>query len=256
MVIDRDGWIDTFYNVDQFEKEGYPIDVRHHSHISAGWDGMWVDPRSDDIGPGKKYWEYNVNEAKKLLESTGIKLPIETEIAWISTGQYGTTFPNQAELLKGMLEASGLFKLQQVNPDYQTEYLTKYYFGKGDFKGIAIGASTQYPEIDQFLFSYYHSSGSRQKVAFQGGDGDAESDKLIEQQRQETDPAKRIEIIKNWQRHVAETMPMIPYPGQANTFALFWPWLGNYGVFRSWDAESTRDTTEPHLWFDESKYTG
>ena len=256
MLIDRDTWIDTFFNVSEFKKQGYPIESRWNSHISAGWDGFWVDPRGSDTGANAKYWVQNVAEAKKLIEAAGVKTPIETDIAWISTGQYGVTFPKHAEVIKGMLEESGLFKLKQVNPDYQTEYLPKYYFAKGDFKGIAVGASTQFPEVDQFLFAYYHTQGSRQKVAFQGTNGDAKSDKLIEQQRQELDAKKRTEIIKEWQRYVAGTMPMIPYPGQANTFSLFWPWVGNYGVSRAWDGESGRDRTETSLWFDKSKYTG
>lgn len=256
MLLDRDTWIDTFYNVTEFKKEGYPIESRWHSHISAGWEGFWVDPRGSSMGPNAKNFVQNVAEAKKLIEAAGVKTPIETDIAWISSGQYGVTFPKNAEVIKGMLEESGLFKLKQINPDYQTDYLPKYYFAQGDFKGIAVGASTQFPEVDQYLFAYYHSKGSRQKVALKGANGDATSDKLIEQQRSELDAKKRAAIIQDWQKHVAGTMPMIPYPGQANTFSLFWPWVGNYGVFRAWDTESGRDRTETALWFDKSKYTG
>lgn len=155
-----------------------------------------------------------------------------------------------------MLEESGLFKLKQVNPDYQTDYLPNYYFAKGNFKGIAVGASTQYPEVDQFLFSYYHSKGARQKTTFQGENGDTKLDGLIEAQRQELDAGKRKTIIQDIQKHMAAEMPVIPYPGQSPTFSLFWPWIGNAGVFRSWDGESARNTNETKLWFDKSKYTG
>ena len=51
-------------------------------------------------------------------------------------------------------------------------------------------------------------------------------------------------------------MIMIPYPGQASTFTLVWPWVGNYGVFRPWDAESQWQNIETTRWFDKSKYTG
>lgn len=256
MLLDRDLWIDTFSNVSAFTKEGFPTNVRYNSHISSGWEGLWVDPTSSEMGPGGKHFEYNVAEARKLLAAAGHSNGIETEIAWIPTPHYGTTFPKQAEVFKGMLEADGLFKLKQVNPEYQTEYLPRYYFGKGDFKGIAVGASTQYPDVDQFMFAYFHSKGARQKVAFQGQDADTTSDQLIEQQRRELDTEKRIEIIKDWQRHSAEKMPMLPFPGQSPTFSLFWPWIGNYGVFRAWDTESGREATETKYWFDKSKYTG
>ena len=256
MLLDRDLWIDTFYNVSQFRAEGYPTEVRYHSHISSGWEGLWVDPKSDAMGEGKANFTKNVAEAKKLLEAAGFTSPIESEIAWIATGQYGTTFPKNAEVIKGMLEESGLFKLKQVNPDYQTDYLPKYYFAKGDFNGIAVGATTQYPEVDQFLYAYYHSKGARQKTSFQGTTIDQKSDDMIDAQRKELDAGKRAQMIKDWQKYTATKMPMIPYPGQSPAFSLFWPWVGNYGVFRAWDTESGRDTTETKLWFDKSKYTG
>jgi len=257
MMIDRDLWIETFYNTANYKKEGYPFTVRYHTHISSGWEGLWVDPQSKDMGEGAANFQYNVAEAKKLLSAAGFTSPIETEMRWISTGQYGTTFPKNAEVFKGMLEDSGMFKLKVINPDYATEYLPNIYFGQGNFKGIAVGATTEYPEVDQWLNSYFHSSGARQKVAFQGKDLiDAKSNQMIEAQRKELDATKRAQIIKDWQKYTATTMPMIPYPGQANTFSATWPWVGNLGVFRAWDAESGREAVQTKTWFDKSKYTG
>ncbi len=256
MLIDRDLWIDTFYNVTQFQKEGYPTDVRWHSHISSGWEGLWLDPRGSALGAGAKNFQHNIAEAKKLMEAAGFGSGIETDIAWIATGQYGTTFPKQAEVFKGMLEESGLFKLKQVNPDYQTDYVPNYYFGKGNFKGIAIAAITTYPEIDQFLVSYYHSTGARQKVAFNGESMDPELDTLIMNQRKELDANKRKTIIQDIQKRMADKMHVMPWPGQSPGFSLFWPWIGNAGVFRAWDTESSRDTVSTSVWFDKSKYTG
>jgi peptide/nickel transport system substrate-binding protein len=256
MMIDRDLWIETFYNTANYKKEGYPAPVRYHSHISSGWDALWVDPQSKDMGDGAKNYQYNVAEAKKLLSAAGFTSPIETEMRWISTGQYGTTFPKNAEVFKGMFEDSGMFKIKVINPDYATEYLPNIYFGQGNFKGIAVGATTAYPEVDLFMFAYFHTQGARQKVAFQGKDGDAKSDQMIEAQRRELDYNKRLQLIRDWQKYVATTMPMIPYPGQSTGYGMAWPWLGNYGVNRSWDAEAGHETNETRLWFDKSKYTG
>lgn len=258
LMIDRDAWIDTFGNTTNYTKEGYPFTVRYHSHISSGWEGLWVDPKSPDMGEGGKYFKFDVTAAKQLLSAAGFPNGVDTEIRWISTGQYGTTFPRQAEVIKGMMEEGGAFKLKVINPDYATDYLTNIYFGKGNFKGVAVGATTQFPEVDQFMFAYFHSQGARQKVAFQGlaANGDAKSDQMIEAQRKELNEKKRTQLIQDWQKYVATTMPMVPYPGQANTFSLAWPWLGNYGVYRAWDTEAGRETTETKLWFDKSKYTG
>ena len=258
MVIDRDAWIDSFYNISEFQKAGYPTDVRYHSHISAGWEGLWVDPKSAEMGPGGKHFTLNVAEAKKLMAAAGYANGIDTDFAFITTGQYGTLFPKHAEVFKGMLEASGLFRLRQINPDYQTEWIPKWIDGKGDWKGIAVTATTEFPEVDLFLSTFYHTSGSRQVVSLRGtGPGDfARSDELIAQQRQELDFRKRAQIIKEWQKHVALKMPLIPYPGQSPAFTLFWPWIGNAGVFRAWDTESGRSNIQPRFWFDKSKYTG
>lgn len=209
------------------------------------------------MGEASKYFAQNVAEAKKLLSAAGFPNGLETEIRWITTGQYGTTFPNQAEVLKGMMEEGGAFKFKVVNPDYATDYLTNIYFGKGNFKGVAIGATTQFPEVDQFLFAYFHSQGSRQKVAFQGKElVDTKSDQMIEAQRKELDANKRAQMIKDWQKYAGVQMPMVPYPGQANTFSLAWPWIGNWAVNRAWDTESDRQSVETRLWFDKSKFTG
>lgn len=257
MMIDRDTWIDTFGNTSKYKAEGYPFEVRYHSHISSGWEGLWVDPKSSEMGEASKYFAQNVAEAKKLLSAAGFPNGLETEIRWITTGQYGTTFPNQAEVLKGMMEEGGAFKFKVVNPDYATDYLTNVYFGKGNFKGVAIGATTQFPEVDQFLFAYFHSQGSRQKVAFQGKElVDTKSDQMIEAQRKELDANKRAQMIKDWQKYAGVQMPMVPYPGQANTFSLAWPWIGNWAVNRAWDTESDRQSVETRLWFDKSKFTG
>ena len=256
LLIDRDAWIDTFYNVSEFKREGYPTQVRYHSHISSGEEGLWVDPRSAEMGAGAKFFTFDPFEARKLLAAAGYPNGIDTEIRWVGTPLFGTLFPKQAELFKGMLEEGGLFRLKQLNPDYQTEYAPKIHFGKGDFKGIAVDPTSLYPDVDQFIFALYHSQGSYQQVAWQGTGGDTQSERMIEQQRQELDPKKRAAIIKDWQKYMAVKMQMIPWPGQSPGYSLFWPWIGNAGVFRQWDGESGRDTTETKIWFDKSKYTG
>ncbi len=254
MVIDRDAYFETFNNVSTFKNAGYPIETRWHSHISAGWDGYWVDPQGKDLGDGAKFFQLNVAEAKKLLDAAGYPNGVDSQISYIASTQYGSTFPKACEVLAGMMRDSGLFKLKTNNPDYKTDYVPRYYYAKGDFKGIALGATTQFPEIDQYLFAYFHSTGGREKSTFMGKNPDTKSDQMIDAQRKETDPAKRTQIIHDWQKYAATWMPQILWPGVASSFGLTWPWYSNSGVFRAWDAES--DNVQTHLWFDKSKYTG
>ncbi len=259
MLIDRDAFLDNWNNVSDFKKEGYPMETAYNSNLSAGWGApYWVDPKSPDMGEGAKSFTFNVAEAKKLLSAAGYTGPISTEIAWIPEGYYGTDFPKWAETFKGFFEADGLFKLKQVNPPYATEYLPKYYWNKADFEGIAVAATTDYPaDPDGHIFSYYHSRGSREKVAFQGKETiDTKSDKMIEDQRRELDSKKRIELIREWQRYAATQMPIIPFPGKATPFGMAWASLASYNEWRDWDWESQHNEQAVHHWLDVSKRPG
>ena len=252
MLIDRDAWIANFYNTPAFEAAGWPVEIRWHSNISSGYEGYWLDPRSSDFGDNGKYFKYDPAEAKKLLEAAGYPNGIQTDIVFIATPQYGTTFPRHAEVFKGMLEDGGLFRLNQVNPDYQTDYLPNYYFAQGNFRpSIVVGAMTTYPDVGQFMLAYYHSQGARQKV----GSGDSRSDRLIEQQMAEVeDEERRIELVREWQRYMAEQMLIVPYPGQSQGFSVNWPWVGNIGYYRAYHAYTAPTETLIYWWYNKSKH--
>jgi ABC-type transport system substrate-binding protein len=255
MLIDRDTFIDTFYNVSKFNSAGYGVNVRWHSHISSGENAYWVDPKSSDIGDGGKNFKLDPQSARQLLTAAGVQIPLETDIIYISTGEYGTTWPQYGDAFKGMIETGGLFKLNVVHPDYQTDYLPHYFYNKGDYKGIMFGASYTYPDVGGSMYGIYHSNG-RQAVGTLGGkDGDPEGDQMIEAQLKEFDAGKRKQIIQDWQRHMAVRMTAWSFPGQAETFTLAWPWLQNVGVYRFW-LDGWADETAIYYWFDKSKYTG
>ena len=259
MLIDRDLVIETFNNTKEFKDAGWPVDTRWNSMgIACGYDAYWLDPKGKDLGDGAKFFQYNVAEAKKLMDAAGIKGPIETNFVYISTSQYGTTFPRVGEAYKGMLDASGLFKLKTVNADYQTDYLPKYYFAKADFDGIAWGATTTFPHPVQHLLDYYHSKGSRQKVALQGDpksiEGQQASDDLIDKAARSLDFKETVDLIKQWQRMEAVRMPLIssPWPSGVPGFSLQWPYVKNFGVYRDY-LEQGEQTAVTNWWLDQSQ---
>lgn len=257
MLLDRDQWIDTFGNVSKFQADGWPIQSRWHSHISSGEERYWTDPKGTGLGEGAQNFKYNPAEAKKLLAAAG-QSGLSTDFTYITTGQYGSQWSNFAEVAKGMIEANGDFKLRQNNPDYQTEYLPKYWYipsGAGDFKGINFGAYTTFFEVDGYLNAYYHSKSNIQQVGF-GTQGDPRVDNLIETQRKELDAAKRTTIIKDLEKYLATKMYTVPWPGQTAGFTLYWPWISNRGTHRSYFAETAPQEVLQTWWFDKSKYTG
>ena len=68
---DRDLFIDATYNVDAFAKEGIELETRWNTPVYNVADGWWLDPKSKDFGPNAKYYQFNLDEAKKLIAAAG-----------------------------------------------------------------------------------------------------------------------------------------------------------------------------------------
>jgi hypothetical protein len=66
MTIDRDLFIDTFYNVASFEKSGLDMATGLSTAVRCDSPGWWLDPKGKDFGPNAKYFKYDLAEAKKL----------------------------------------------------------------------------------------------------------------------------------------------------------------------------------------------
>jgi len=100
MSLDRDLWIDTWFNVPSFTKEGLPVETRYNTAIPGRWDGYWLDPRDTKaFGENAKYYSHNVAEAKKLLAAAGYANGVEFASHHIVTADYGRDFPKQIETI-------------------------------------------------------------------------------------------------------------------------------------------------------------
>lgn len=254
---DRDLWIDTFGNTEPFRNAGLPIETRWHSHFPSGIDGWWVDPRDEKaFGPNYKYFKFDPAEAKKLLSAAGYPNGVDVNAYHITTGQYGTNFANQAQVQIGFAQDVG-FRVKVDNPDYQTVWLPNYYYGKGAFSGIAIGADNPEPDMGVFMFARFHPQGPRFKGFDPSGNnptaGDPEVTKMIQEIRLEFDPDKRKAIAKRYQQYMAKAMYAVPFPGQARGFGLDWPVVGNNGVFLSGSLYAGGTETAVHTWLDTTK---
>ncbi len=256
MSYDRDGWIDAIYNTADFKKAGLPLDIRWHSHLTSGLDGWWVDPKDDkSFGPNNQYFKQNIAEAKKLLAAAGYNGQ-EVPATYISTPQYGTTFPNQCQIQVGFMNEAGL-KTKTNNPDYQTTWLNAYYYGKGAFDGVAVGADSTEADVGTFFFARSHPKGPRFKGFDPSGTnpsaGDPEMTKMIDDIRKEFDTEKRRDIAKRFQQYAAKTMYMVPFPGQSAQFVLRWPSVGNGGVFVLGSQYGGGTETIINNWVDKTK---
>jgi ABC-type transport system substrate-binding protein len=258
MSLDRDLWIDTFGNTEPFVKAGLPVEKRWHSHFPSGIEGWWVDPQDEkEFGPNSKYLQWNPEEAKKLLSAAGFSNGLDVNAYHIATGQYGTNFANQAQIQIGDAQSYAGFRVKIDNPDYQTEWLPKYYYGKGAFSGIAIGADNPEPDMGVFMFARFHPQGPRFKGFDPSGSnpvaGDPQVTKLIQDIRTEFDTDKRKAIAKQYQQYMAKAMYAVPFPGQARGFGLDWPVVGNNGVYLSGSLYAGGTETAIHVWVDTTK---
>jgi peptide/nickel transport system substrate-binding protein len=79
MLLDRESWIDVFYNVSTYAQEGLAVDARWDTHYMAGEPPFWQDPKGKELGEAAQYFQFNPAEAQKLVRAAGhnsaVKLP-------------------------------------------------------------------------------------------------------------------------------------------------------------------------------------
>lgn len=255
MLIDRAAWIDVFFNVSGFAKDGITVETRWQSHIPSGHTAYWLDPQGDKLGEGAKYFKHDPLEAKKLLDGAG-QFGVETDYTYFPSGGYpgqGSSIARNMEVLRDMLAGEGHFKLKSNVVDYNTVVTPKYTFAKADFDGISVLPSPSYPDIDTWLYAVYSPNG---RNAWVKNPMPPKILELMQRQRRETDEQKRVGILHDLQRDLALQMPDIPFPGSAQGFDLFWPILGNYGYYQSYDpVQSGAQELDSLIWYDKSKQT-
>ena len=249
MMVDRDLWIDAFFNVESFRKEGLPVDTYWNSHSSASWPS-WSDPRGSDLGEGAKYFKHDPAGAKALLSAAGYaNKPLESTFTYYTNHNESTKTPKKNEVIANMINEGGLFNLKMVVLDYFGDWRQVCQVSKGTgYDGMCYQNIANLNE-DDFYASNYTPDG---KYAVSNQPLPGISD-LIVKQRTEIDPKKRTDILKEVQRRLAVEMPNMLWPGLGSGFTLGWPWLSNYGVFIQGGSSSSVET---RYWYDASKRSG
>jgi ABC-type transport system substrate-binding protein len=247
MLYDRELWMQTFYNTDNFKAEGLDVKTRVNTMITPGQEGYWVDPNDKDFGDPGKYYKYNPAEAKKLLQAaTGNKLPLETTFTWTANG-YGPIYSRQVEVMAGMLQSAGDFKFKMDVVDYQSVFRAGFSNSPGNFDGLCLTSGRAATNIDLYLFANFHSKGSKPKFNFR----DEGAEALILKQRGEIDPAKRKQLQLETLKYMEGKQYFVPFDGEALDFELSWPFMGNTGVYTQWATPWQESYT--YRWFDESQ---
>jgi peptide/nickel transport system substrate-binding protein len=254
---DRDTWIDAFFNVKNLEASGLPVDTRWNSALPADFGEYWLDPQGKDFGPNAKYYQYNPDEAKKLLAAAGHSAGLEVKSNRITTNAIGQLF-RYAEALEGMVQEVG-FRIR-LNPiDYATEYIPRIRDANGQYEGVGFHTVTgttpwRMSPISALTSEYYSKAGATFKGFSTTGKndkaGDPAIDAVIEKARVEKDVAKRKSYAHDLQRQLAKSLYGLINPGTATTFALVWPAMRNYQVYRHLGQSPWAHYS---VWIDETK---
>jgi ABC-type transport system substrate-binding protein len=250
MLIDRDTWIDTFFNVSALQREGLPIETGWHSHVYCSWPTLWLDPKAGKLGEAAKNFQYNPQEAARLLNAAG-KFGVEQDFAYHSErGVFGgDDYQKQMEVFSQMLQQGGHFKLKTVTGPYVTFIRPNYVWNHGQYEGMTGFPHGARAEWDLMMQSNYYPSGKTDMV----GTPLPKIHDIMLKYRRELDEKKRVMLAQDWQKEMAVYMPSIPFPGLASTFQLYWPWVGNAGVYQTWSAPAASAETLTQLWYDKAK---
>ena len=238
MSWDRDLWIDAFYEVEKFRSEGMPIKVAWNSSILSIWPEWWLDPQGKDLGAAARNYEYKVAEAKKLVAAAGHANGIEIKAQYVTTGEYGTDFNKRVETLMNFGRAVGL-NMNTVPVGFSTDWRPKVADALGDFEGLSFragAAGSQIADVGEGAFAYYHYQGGVNYTGFFSEDssfqkGDPRLNDLLEKVRAEFDEKKRISMMHDFQRIMADAQYMLHFPGSASSFTMSWPAVRNQEVF-------------------------
>jgi ABC-type transport system substrate-binding protein len=248
MLLDRDAFIDTFYNVPAMVSAGLSSEKYWHSHFGANDADYWIDPRDKQFGEGGQYFQLNPTEAKRLLQAAAF--PFDKDIPYLHSASQSLQW---AQTIANFLIQNGGLKVKpELVPAAQNAQRILQSGGTHD--GLTFGPGFT-GELDQHITQRF-IPGSGPTVAYEKVTTPPEFTRFIDlykSSRREADPKKRIDIVKNQvQKEMASQMQVANLPGVAPFLTFAQPWVGNWAT---WKGVGIVDTQEiyPNWWFDSSK---
>ncbi len=159
MAIDRDGLL-ALVTAPGEEEPGDWCNI-----VPAGLGRQWwLDPKSAEMGDAGRWYQYDVAEAKKLMEAAGYGDGFDMRLHYSSTVYTNLIpyYPVVAEALPGLLREIGI-NLTLVPEDYIGQYMPETYT-KGNFDGMAWGLLSVFTDALMYLansFLPYGEGGGR-----------------------------------------------------------------------------------------------
>ncbi len=163
----------------------------------------------------KAQWpDANLELVNKQLGLAGYKPTDKVELdLWFTPVRYGATEPDVAAVMKEAMEKTGRFKINLKSAEWSTYRQNRK---DGTMPMYLLGWFPDYLDPDDYTYPFWHSSGN---TWLNIGYKNLEVDKLLQQARTETDPAKRAQIYAKAQEVAAQDVAQIPL-WQSNQFAV------------------------------------
>lgn len=207
-AIDREVWYSDIY-------EGRSSYGREFAQSNP-----WFLPL-DQLGDGAVFQQFNLQQAKQLLEAAGMADGFKTNL--YTTSAVGPALQTESEFFAEQMRALNIEVEFNIAPDL-TSWSTGAYTGNFD-SGFGYGYGESFYDPDPF-FDVFRKDHRRNRSHVD----DPELNALIERQQKTIDPAERKAAIDDLQRHTATKLYYIVTvdPPQASAWQ---PWLKNWFMF-------------------------
>ncbi len=217
MALDRDGLTDLGYQVKKLRAAGLTVRGDWNNIIPAGLLRFWLDPKSADMGEGGKYFKFDPAAAKALLSAAGVADGSINTTYQYTANAYGAVFNSISEAQIQMINQIGIKTTTDVQ-DYNSKYKTQTF--AGNFKGIAFGYETPFPEAGGYASAYLPGNANNHSKI-----NDPQLTELWKKQGAELDLTKRKALFNQIQAYHATKMYYIPSQAGAGT---------GWGAWREW----------------------
>lgn len=236
---DRELDNDVQYNIKEFEDAGLPVESFWNSHLAQRPDyagGGWaLDPRDEEFGENAEFFQYNLEEAKKLLSAAGYEDGFEVEFRYPHAPAYDQQ--TRVEPLFFYLQDLGLTVKQVAMTDYTQDYIPNNRDASGQYPGIGYhsvtGGIPSAVDPTAAIVAEHHPNAGVTFHGYNDGKGDPDLVAILEKAMVEQDAEARKALNHEAQRYLGRAMWNLIEAGGATSFVAAWPAVGNYRVWNA-----------------------